>query len=139
MLRNFDNCLAHRNRLFAVTRRVTLGKVTANGSAYFAQFFLWSGEAREELLAELGFHVKATLHTSSASMKYFHELKAFDVFEIIVWPEIRRMSISLRFFFVCSGKLIAIGDQDICVKANGELVPLSGEILHAFSRFMPEK
>src|SRR5688572_14206282 len=109
--RSFENCLAWRDHLFAIRRTVTLGKTNAFGGAYFAEFFAWTGEAREEMLAKIRLFTIGTLHTSEARMKYLSELLPFDDFELVVWPRAKRFSLSLRFFFIRSGELIAVGDQ----------------------------
>lgn len=124
MERNFTNCLRLRDRLFSLRRRVTLGKTNALGGAYFAEFFAWTGEAREDLLAQVGLPKGLTLHTSEASMKYFRELLPMEVFEIVVWPRVSRLSLSLRFFFVRAREVVAIGDQEICLKSTGRLIPI---------------
>lgn len=136
--RSFANCLARRDAIFAVKRIVTLGRTNALGGAYFAEFFAWTGEAREELLAKAGLPAGITLHTSEARMKYFRELLPFDEFEIIVWPRAKRMSLSLRFFFVRSGALVAIGDQEICLKAEGKLVPIPQSLIQSAAHFDPK-
>jgi acyl-CoA thioesterase FadM len=122
--RSFANCLQWRDRLFAVKRLVTLGKTNAYGGAYFAEFFEWTGEAREELLAQAGRLDGLTPHTSEARMKYFRELLPLEEFEIVVWPRVNRMSLSLRFFFLRGAELVAVGDQEICLKVAGRLVPI---------------
>lgn len=136
--RNFENCLARRGALFSVKRIVTLGKTNAFGGAYFAEFFVWTGEAREELIAKAELPEGITLHTSEARMKYFRELLPFDEFEIIVWPRAKRMSLSLRFFFVRSNELVALGDQEICLKAGGKLVPIPRTVIQSAAHFDPQ-
>ena len=135
--RTFENCQARRGRLFAVKRIVTLGKTNVLGGAYFAQFFVWTGEAREELLAKVELPPGLTLHTSEARMKYFRELLPFDEFEIVVWPRIKRMSLSLRFFFARCGTLVAVGDQEICFKSAGNLIPIPSSIAGSVEKYDP--
>jgi len=135
--RSFANCLARRDRLFAIKRLVTLGKTNALGGAYFAEFFAWTGEAREELLARAGGLEGITLHTSEARMKYFRELLPFEAFEIFVWPRINLMSLSLRFFFIRGCELVAIGDQEICLKIAGRLMPVPPAMLEFIAHYDP--
>ena len=135
--RSFENCLARRSLLFTLKRMVTLGKTNALGGAYFAEFFAWTGEAREELLAKAGKLDGVTLHTSEARMKYFQELLPLEWFEIIVWPRAKRMSLSLRFFFIRGDELVAIGDQEICLKASGKLIPIPPPVCVFIGQFDP--
>src|SRR5436305_4852537 len=136
--RNFANCILRRRQLFAIQRMVTLGKTNAQGGAYFAEFFAWSGEAREEMLAACGPFEGITLHTSEARMKFFRELRPFEKFEIVVWPCAGRASLSVRFFFLRGGELIAIGDQEIAFKSQGKLTALPDAFVSAVDRFDPE-
>ncbi|MSU47526.1 MAG: hypothetical protein EXS37_00260 [Opitutus sp.] len=119
-------------------RLVTLGKTNAYGGAYFAEFFEWTGEAREELLVRAGRLDGITPHTSEARMKYFRELLPLEEFEIVVWPRANRMSLSLRFFFVRSAELVAVGDQEICLKTAGQLVPIPQLIGEFIAKFDPQ-
>jgi acyl-CoA thioesterase FadM len=135
--RTFDNCLARRASLFAVKRIVTLGKTNALGGAYFAEFFAWTGEAREELLAKAGGIEGIILHTSEARMKYLRELKPFEEFEIVIWPRVNRMKLSLRFFFIRAGELIAVGDQDIGMKVTGKLICIPASLVQWIAQFDP--
>ena len=135
--RSFENCTRRRSSLFALKRMVTLGKTNALGGAYFAEFFAWTGEAREELLAKAGKLEGITLHTSDARMKYFQELLPLEWFEIILWPRAKRMSLSLRFFFIRGDELVAIGDQDICLKADRKLIPIPPLIAEFITQFDP--
>ncbi len=105
--------------------------------AYFAEFFSWAGEAREELLAKAGDLGGITFHTSEARTKYFRELLPFEEFEIVVWPRAARMSLSLRFFFVRNGELAAIGDQEICLKAHGQLIPIPPRLSELVAQLDP--
>ena len=118
-------------------RIVTLGRTNAFGGAYFAEFFNWSGEAREELLAKAGDLGGITFHTSEAHTKYFRELLPFEEFEIVVWPRAARMSLALRFFFVRNGELLAIGDQEICLKGQGRLIPIPARLSELIAHFDP--
>ena len=129
--------MLRRGSLFEVKRLVTLGKTNVFGGAYFAAFFEWTGEAREELLAKAGHLDGITLHTSEARMKYFRELRPLEEFEIVVWPRVSRMSLSLRFFFARRGELIAVGDQEICLKANGNLIPIPPLVAEFINQFDP--
>jgi len=135
--RNFENCLARRASLFSVQRLVTLGKTNAFGGAYFAEFFVWTGEAREELLAKAGGFDGVTFHTSEAHMKYFRELMPFQHFDIVVWPRAKRMSLAVRFFFIRANELIAVGDQEIALKSDGRLLALPPSFTHFVSQFDP--
>jgi acyl-CoA thioesterase FadM len=136
--RNFENCVHCRDSLFALKRIVTLGKTHALGGAYFAEFFVWTGEAREELLAQAGQLVGIIPHTSEARMKYLRELHPFDAFEIIVWPRAQAMSLSLRFFFVRDSDLIAVGDQEMCLKSNGKIIPIPAQMAEFIAKFDPQ-
>ena len=135
--RSFENCQTRREQLFCVKRLVTFGRTNALGSAYFAEFFAWTGEAREELLAKAGRINGISIHTSEARMKYFRELMPLEEFEIVVWPRANRMSLSLRFFFIRGAELVAIGDQEICLKANSELIPIPQPIADFIRQFDP--
>jgi len=137
--RSFENCRLLRGTLFAIERMVTLGKTNAFGGAYFAEFFAWTGEAREELLGCGGLPEGISFHTSEARMKYFRELLPLERFEIVVWPRIGRMNLSLdlRFFFIRGGDLVAVGDQRICLKADGQLVPIPAALVDTIGRFAP--
>lgn len=136
--RNFEKCLERRNSLFCLKRLVTLGKTNALGGAYFSEFFEWCGEAREEMLAKAGKLDGFSLHTSEAHMKFFRELLPFDEFEIVVWPRSNRMSLSLRFFFIRNQELVAIGDQEICLKRNDQLIPIPKPMVGFICQYDPE-
>lgn len=138
MERNFKNCLLHADRLFSIRRRVTLGKTNVQGGAYFAEFFAWTGEAREELLAEMRFPKGFTFHTSEATMKYLRELLPMEEFELFVWPEAKGFSLSLRFFFVRGAELVAIGDQEICLKYDGRMIPIPETLASSIQQHDPD-
>lgn len=135
--RSFKNCLLRRARLFSVRRVVTLGNTNAQGEAYFSEFFAWAGEAREELFMRMGQVSGLTFHTSEARTKFFRQLLPFDSFEILVWPRVHHMSVSVRFFFVRGSELVAVGDQDICLKASGKLIPIPQAVTDFIASYDP--
>ena len=135
--RTFAACMAHRSRLFAIRRVVTLGHTNAMGGAYFAAYFAWTGEAREELMLGVQLPKNLVLHTSEAHMKYLRELAPFDAFELFVWPRLQRRAISLRFFFVRRDELIAVGDQTICFKSDGAVVEVPDEFIQRLKHSDP--
>lgn len=123
--------------MFSIRRIVTLGHTNAMGGAYFASYFPWTGEAREELMLGLQLPPSVILHTSEARMKYLRELAPFDVFEVFVWPRLQRLSISLRFFFVRADELVAVGDQTICFKMNGVMTEVPGVFVQGIKKADP--
>lgn len=78
-----------------------------------------------------------TFHTSEARAKFFRQLLPFDVFEILVWPRVSRMSVSVRFFFIRGSDLVAVGDQDICLKAAGKLIPIPQAVADFIASYDP--
>lgn len=107
---------------FIFRRRVYLSDTNAQGNVYFARFFDWQGDAREEFfrsavpIHESFFSAGYRLLTVEASLEYKGEAKLYDEIEITVsvgW--IRRASAELKFIFsnVETKKPIAIGKQII--------------------------
>ena len=135
--RTFAACMAHRSRLFAIRRVVTLGHTNAMGGAYFAAYFAWTGEAREDMLLGVQLPKHLVLHTSEAHMKYLRELAPFDVFEVFVWPRLQRRAISLRFFFVRAEQLMAVGVQLICFTSAGVVTEVPDEFIQGLKHADP--
>jgi YbgC/YbaW family acyl-CoA thioester hydrolase len=107
---------------FIFRRRVYLSDTNAQGNVYFARFFDWQGDAREEFfrsavpIHDSFFSAGYRLLTVEASLEYKGEAKLYDEIEITVivgW--IRRASAELKFVFsnVSTGKIIAVGKQTI--------------------------
>ena len=80
---------------------------------------------------------KPMLRDRPPTMWRFRELLPLENFEIIVWPRIGRVNLSLRFFFVRSDELVAIGDHEICLKAAGRLVALPSPIVAFVAAYDP--
>jgi len=135
--RTFAECTAHRSRLFAIRRVVTLGHTNAMGGAYFAAYFAWTGEAREELLLGVQLPKNLVLHTSEAHMKYLRELAPFDALELFVWPRLQRRAVSLRFFFLRADQLIAVGDQLFCFTSGGVVTDVPDEFIQRLKHADP--
>lgn len=107
---------------FIFRRRVYLSDTNAQGNVYFAKYFEWQGDAREEFfrsavpIHESFFSAGYRLLTVEASLEYKGEAKLYDEVEITVtvgW--IKRASAELRFVFSNAGtaKTIAVGKQII--------------------------
>lgn len=107
---------------FIFQKRVYLSDTNAQGNVYFAKYFEWQGDAREEFfrsavpIHESFFSAGYRLLTVEASLEYKGEAKLYDEVEITVtvgW--IKRASAELRFVFSNAGtaKTIAVGKQII--------------------------
>jgi len=107
---------------FIFQKRVYLSDTNAQGNVYFARYFEWQGNAREEFfrsavpIHELFFSAGYRLLTVEASLEYKGEAKLYDEVEITVmvgW--IKRASAELKFVFsnAETGKTIAVGKQII--------------------------
>jgi len=126
------------HKKFIFEKTVYLRDTNAEGNVYFANYFLWQGEAREEFfrmaipehqrLMEAGLRII----TVEAAIEYKHESHLFDVIQIEVVPyNVKRMTFELAFKFLNkqTGQLIADGRQRIAfadVKRN-TLVPIPDE------------
>lgn len=110
-----------RNK-FIFRRRVYLSDTNAQGNVYFARYFEWQGDAREEFfrsavpIHESFFSAGYRLLTVEASLEYKGEAKLYDEIEITItvgW--IRRASAELKFIFsnAETGNTIAVGKQII--------------------------
>lgn len=107
---------------FIFRRRVYLSDTNAQGNVYFAKYFEWQGDAREEFfrsavpIHESFFSAGYRLLTVEASLEYKGEAKLYDEIEITItvgW--IRRASAELKFIFsnAETGNTIAVGKQII--------------------------
>ncbi|NKE70915.1 acyl-CoA thioesterase [Candidatus Manganitrophus noduliformans] len=107
---------------FIFRRRVYLSDTNAQGNVYFAKYFEWQGDAREEFfrtavpIHESFFSAGYRLLTVEASLEYKGEAKLYDEVEITItvgW--IRRASAELKFIFsnAETGSTIAVGKQII--------------------------
>lgn len=131
------DCLRHRASLFAVSRTVTLGRTNALGGVYFAAYFDWCGEVREEWLVGFGSLPALEMHTSEARIKYLREMRPFERFDLLLWPRVRGLHLSLRFFFLRNEEGIAVGDQVVCFKSAGQVISPPGEIVGWVQRWDP--
>lgn len=113
---------------FVFRKRVYLSDTNAQGNVYFARFFEWQGDAREEFfrvavpIHESFFSAGYRLITVEASLEYKGEAKLYDEIEIEVTVHwIKRASAELGFTFTNAktDKALAIGKQ-IIASANNE-------------------
>lgn len=120
---------------FLFEKTVYLRDTNAEGNVYFARYFDWQGEAREEFfrsaipehqsLMEEGLRII----TVEASMQYKLPSFLFDVIQIEITPcNVKRMTFDLdfKFFHKTTGRLAALGRQCLAfadVKSN-KLVPI---------------
>ncbi len=109
-------------RWFECRHLVTFGDTNTTGSIYFANYFIWQGECREQLLArffpEFTDHLIRgfTLTTESASQEFYGEATLFDVILIrLSIASLTRSRIELEFEFVREqdGKLLGRGAQAV--------------------------
>ncbi|MBI3804391.1 MAG: acyl-CoA thioesterase [Nitrospirae bacterium] len=132
---------------FIFRRRVYLSDTNAQGNVYFARFFEWQGEVREEYLRvavpnhpalfKTGFH----LLTVEAAAEYKGESKLYDPIEIsLTAPWIKRASFQLDFNMVNveTGQPLSSGRQVIaCADAEGKLIEIPLEIKNALLQIHP--
>lgn len=134
---------------FTYIKQVTFKDVTIYGNVYFANYFLWQGEAREAFLYELIGDQKNFLNsglrlvTSTASMKYSSEATLMDILEIDVIPsKISMTAIDIEFVFRKKERpeIISRGSQRIgFVDGKNEIVPLPKELLNKGKKYLSDE
>lgn len=125
-------------REFVFHKRVYLTDTNAEGNVYFARYFDWQGQAREDFFRQavpdhmeiLGSGTK--LITVHAWLKYEHESHVFDEISIHIRTiSLKKMSMELEFTYIndATGKIIAIGGQKLAfADASGNLIAIPASI-----------
>lgn len=118
-------------RKFTFLKRVYLSDTNAQGNVYFARFFEWQGEAREEF-----FRVAVPIHdaffasgyrliTVEASLEYKGEAALYDEVEIEVkvhWLRRASSELGFRYINTKTGECLAVGKQVIACAKEGKIV-----------------
>jgi enediyne biosynthesis thioesterase len=109
-------------RWFEYRRVVTFGDTNIAGSVYYAHYFLWQGECREQLLAQFYPEFAEDLRqgfvmiTEYAHQDFFHEATLFDSLLIrLTVTSLTRSRIEFEFEFVreSDGTLLGRGRQAV--------------------------
>jgi len=125
-------------RTFTYEKRVYLKDTNAVGNVYFAKYFEWQGEAREDFLRravpnhmEL-FSLGIKMITVNAWLKYEHEVRLFDEILIeISTVSLKKMSMELGFKYInkFTNEIIAIGGQKLAFANHANaLIPIPSSI-----------
>jgi enediyne core biosynthesis thioesterase len=124
-------------KTFIYEKTVYISDTNVEGNVYFARYFEWQGEAREELfrrffpvsLIEAGFK----LITVNASSEFKNSAYLYDEIMIEVFmSNIKRLSVQLNFKLTNkkTRKLIALGSQKIALaNAQGEIIQIPEYLL----------
>ncbi len=125
-------------REFVFRKRVYLTDTNAEGNVYFARYFDWQGQAREDFLRQaVPDHMEilrsgTKLITVHAWLKYEHESHVFDEISIHIRTiSLKKMSMELEFTYIneATGKIIAIGGQKLAfADASGNLIVVPASI-----------
>ncbi len=125
-------------REFVFRKRVYLTDTNAEGNVYFARYFDWQGQAREDFFRQaVPDHMEilrsgTKLITVHAWLKYEHESYVFDEISIhIRTTSLKKMSMEMEFAYVneATGKIIAIGGQKLAfADATGNLIAVPTSI-----------
>jgi acyl-CoA thioesterase FadM len=129
--------MAKKEFKFSIT--VYLGDLNIFGTAYFANFFIWQGMAREEFFKNIiGDYQKflkksIKLITIQASMKYKGTAKLYDDVDIFVKPEkatLTTVDLSFTFLNKAANKIIGEGQERIgFTNLKDEIIPLPEDII----------
>lgn len=131
-----------REKTFLYERKIYLSDTNAFQNVYFAQFFHFLGEAREDLLAyvlqeRLGEIMSSgiTLLTRDCSFKYRNSLYAYD--EIVVEIRLTKLTamsggLSFKILNVTRNQLAGEGDMTIACAMNGKLCKLPTVLFDGF-------
>ena len=125
-------------REFIFHKRAYLKDTNAEGNVYFARYFEWQGEAREDFFRQaVPDHMQllqsgTKLITVHSWLKYEHEAYVFDEIDIkIQTVSLKKMSLELAFNYVNknTNQLIAIGGQKLAfADKTGTLIPVPPSI-----------
>lgn len=131
--------LDRREGVYRYPRQAYLTDTNFFQNVYFAQYFDFMGEAREDLFKHLvGEHFSSMvqggigLSTINCSISYKHELQPYDRFEILVRvAEIKKIRVRLTFQYVLSSTAVdcALGEMEICFTKDGEPIPVPEFVL----------
>ncbi len=125
-------------KVFTYHKTVFLKDTNAEGNVYFARYFEWQGEAREDFFRHaVPDHMEllssgTKLITVHSWIKHEHESYVFD--EVIIGvrtTSLKKMSMELSFEFVNinTRKIIAIGGQKLAfADKNGNLISIPPSI-----------
>ncbi len=135
-----------RQQEFVFQKRVFLADTNAEGNVYFAHYFEWQGQAREEFFREnVPDHMEilrsgTRLITVNAWMTFKQSVYLFD--EILVdvkTTRLKQMTLELVFIFThkTSREIIAHGGQKLAFSdVNGTSIPIPPSIRENAKRFL---
>lgn len=126
--------LDRREKVFYYERQAYLTDTNFFQNVYFAQYFDFIGEAREDLFKFLlGEDFNSFMQTGigistvDTSIKYIKELHLFDRFKIFITiTKIQTFKVSMSFKFVKndSNEKIAEAEMTVCFHLNGKPIPV---------------
>lgn len=120
---------------FIYNTKAYLGDVNVFGTTYFARYFDWQGEAREDFFQLVPGHERLMtsgiiLVTKKASIEYFKSVRLFDeVILEVTTDNVRKLSFELVFRYYIkrllennkTEALAAEGREKICFVRNSEI------------------
>lgn len=128
---------------FIFEKTVYLSDTNAEGNVYFAKFFEWQGQAREEFFKKIRpnfLQEGIKLITVEAYSKYLHECRLFDEVEIIIKiSQLRKASIKMNFTFINkkTKEKVAEGYQIIAyADIKGKIERIPPEIREKLAEFL---
>lgn len=126
------------DKTFDFYKRAYLKDTNAEGNVYFARYFEWQGEAREDFFRQAVPDHMAILQSGTklitvhSWLKYEHETYLFD--EIIIQIQtlsLKKLTMELGFTYLNknNGKIIAVGGQKLGFSdSSGKLIPIPPSI-----------
>ena len=119
---------------FIFEKKIYLKDINLYGTAYFARYFEWQGEAREEFFKSAVSDYITFLNsgiiliTKAASMEYIHEVKALDTLIIVITiGNVTRASFEMIFAYKNkkNDTVLAKGKQKILfANKDGKIIPI---------------
>jgi acyl-CoA thioesterase FadM len=120
---------------FIYKTKAYLGDVNVFGTAYFARYFAWQGEAREDFFQLVPGHERLmtlglVLVTKSASIEYIQSVRLFDdVIIEVTTDNVKKLSFELVFRYYIkrllddpkTKGLAAVAREKICFVKNSEI------------------
>ena len=131
---------------FIFQKRVFLKDTNAEGNVYFAHYFEWQGEAREDFFREnVPDHLQilqsgTRLLTVNAWITFKHSAYLFDEILINVKTiQLKQTTLELIFTFTnkATGNIIAHGGQKLAFSdSNGKTIPIPPSIVENAKLFL---
>ncbi|MFW6129835.1 MAG: thioesterase family protein [Atribacterota bacterium] len=125
-----------KKKAFSFEKTIYLGDTNAEGNVYFAKYFEWQGQAREEFFRK-NFPLEIwqsglKLITLNSSCDFKQEAFLFDeIFIDVKIDDIKEKELKMAFIYINKNtrKIIAIGRQNIAFSdLSGNIIPVPDEI-----------